>query len=306
MGKSLSKDNLIKMNTIRQPKADPATVSSFAQKVGTEFSAQTREISVNAIVRSPYQPRVKLDEDHIEELAESIKHGRLIEAIVVREITDGVYELISGEHRWTAVCRLGRDTILATIRQMSDREAKIATLITNIKQRRAADYEMGKRFKELMADDETMQITDLSKIFGVSRQTVYRCLAVANLSGPIIELLEQNAFFLGGNAADALRSAIDSGNEKEAVEAARLVFEGKLQQSDIAEWIHAQTHAGQKKKDKKPTVPMFRCGDARVAGSIVAKGRKISANLMCDKSLSKDDIVRVQAAVENFLKTLSI
>ena len=71
---------------------------------------EVKQIPVNEVVSSPYQPRTIFDDEKIDELLQTIKTHGVIQPIVVR-VRNGVYEIIAGERRWRAVKKLGLDTI---------------------------------------------------------------------------------------------------------------------------------------------------------------------------------------------------
>lgn len=280
----------------------------FAQIVGMEFAAQTREIPVVAVKPSPYQPRIMLDREHIESLAESIQASRQIEPILVREVQEGEFELIAGEHRLEAIRLLGRDTILATVRQLTDSEARIAALIDNIKRREISDFEAGKAYLGLIDSGEVASPTEMSRLAGVSRQTIYRCIALASLPEEIIRLLNANPSVIGGHAGEALKGLIDEGHTGIAIKAAEAVAAGRLKQKDIESWARAQL-AAQSEGDKPASrvrIPAFVCTDERIRGTVMTKGHNIRLDLSCQKDLPPEAVTRLEAHLKALVKELSV
>lgn len=99
----------------------------------TEKIIEIKEILVDKISPSPYQPRRHFDNEKIKELVDSIRQDGLIQPITVRPAPgDGDYELIVGERRLRAHQTLGYKTISAVVRIVTEAEASVITLIENI------------------------------------------------------------------------------------------------------------------------------------------------------------------------------
>src|SRR5258706_16366725 len=78
-----------------------------------------------------YQPRTRMDEQALNELAHSIRAQGLLQPVVVRP-HDGGYELIAGERRWRAAQMAGLTQIPAVVREVPDEAALVMALIENI------------------------------------------------------------------------------------------------------------------------------------------------------------------------------
>lgn len=93
-------------------------------------SDELKRISINLIDPNPRNARKDLDD--LAGLAGSITLSELVQPIVVRPMKTGRYELVSGERRWTAAKQAGRTTIEAIVRNLSDQEAMIHSLLENL------------------------------------------------------------------------------------------------------------------------------------------------------------------------------
>lgn len=110
-----------------------------------------KNLAIDQIRPSPFQPRQSFPKDSIEELAQSIKERGLIEPIVVRP--DGAtYQIVTGERRWRAHQLAGLTQILSIIRKLSDIEAMEISLIENLQR------------EDLMPSEEQKMFYDLWKI----------------------------------------------------------------------------------------------------------------------------------------------
>src|SRR5690348_2968026 len=79
--------------------AAPAELAIEAGSESRGSQEEVRQIPIDQIVSSPYQPRTIFDDERIEELAQTIRTHGMIQPIVVRKVGD-TYELIAGERRW--------------------------------------------------------------------------------------------------------------------------------------------------------------------------------------------------------------
>ena len=79
-----------------------------------------------------YQPRTRMDEDSLAELALSIKAQGVVQPILVRPVDGGRYEIIAGERRWRAAQLAGLKEMPALVRSVPDQAALALALIENI------------------------------------------------------------------------------------------------------------------------------------------------------------------------------
>ncbi|MEZ0348233.1 MAG: ParB/RepB/Spo0J family partition protein [Thermus sp.] len=94
-----------------------------------------RALPLSAIAPNPRQPRLRDDAESVADLARSMKEHGLLHPIVVRPLEDGRYEIVAGERRYRAALALGWETIPATVVEMDDVEAYLASLAENVKRR---------------------------------------------------------------------------------------------------------------------------------------------------------------------------
>jgi ParB family transcriptional regulator, chromosome partitioning protein len=93
---------------------------------------ELREIPTELISPNPHQPRKDFDEESIVALAESIKVQGVLQAVLVRAVPGGTYELIAGERRWRAAKLAGLEMIPAVIRQHDDAASLEMALVENM------------------------------------------------------------------------------------------------------------------------------------------------------------------------------
>ncbi|GGG71346.1 nucleoid occlusion protein [Paenibacillus radicis (ex Gao et al. 2016)] len=144
---------------------------------------EVRQIPVNEIDTSPFQPRTVFDDDRIEELCQTIKTHGVIQPIVVR-LRNNRYEIIAGERRWRAVTKLGHETIPAIIREFNDSQTASIALIENLQRENLTAIEEAIAYQKLI---ELHQLTQesLAQRLGKSQSTIANKLRLLALSDTI-------------------------------------------------------------------------------------------------------------------------
>lgn len=131
-------------------------------------------LSIDLLRPGKYQPRSRMNQEALEELADSIRSQGVIQPVVVREVGLGEYEIIAGERRWRAARIAGLSELPAVIKSVPDEAALAMALIENIQR------------QELDAIEEAQGIQRLINEFGMSHEVAAQALgrsrsAVSNL-----------------------------------------------------------------------------------------------------------------------------
>ena len=107
-------------------------------------------VALKQIIPNRYQPRTIFVDEHIAELAQSIKEHGVLQPIVVRRKGDGIYELIAGERRLRAATLAGLSTIPALVRNSNDEKSLALALVENIQRQNLNPMEEAKAYSRLM------------------------------------------------------------------------------------------------------------------------------------------------------------
>src|SRR5262245_38916854 len=89
-------------------------------------------LPIDRLQPGKYQPRTRMDEVSLNELASSIKAQGLMQPILVRKIAPERYEVIAGERRWRASRIAGLAEVPVVIREVPDKAALAMALVENI------------------------------------------------------------------------------------------------------------------------------------------------------------------------------
>jgi len=148
---------------------------------------EVRQIRVDEIVPSPYQPRSVFDEERIEELCRTIRTHGVIQPIIVRE-KNGKYELIAGERRWRAVRKLGLEHIPAIVRNLNDSQAASMSLIENLQREELTAIEEAMAYQQLIQLHGLTQ-ESLAQRLGKSQSTIANKIRLLQLGEPVRQAL---------------------------------------------------------------------------------------------------------------------
>lgn len=102
-------------------------------------------IDVKDIRPSRYQPRIRFDEEALEELAQSIRESGLIQPVTVRELDD-YYEIIAGERRYRACVQAGYETVPCYIMTSTEEQAAQLALVENVQRENLTAIEEAKSY----------------------------------------------------------------------------------------------------------------------------------------------------------------
>jgi len=135
-----------------------------------------------------YQPRTRMDEGSLNELAASIRSQGLMQPILVRSIGGGRYEIIAGERRWRASKIAGLSELPVVIRDVPDKAALAMALIENIQREDLNPLEEAKGVQRLI-DEFTLTHQEAADAIGRSRTAVTNLLRLLNLQPAVQELV---------------------------------------------------------------------------------------------------------------------
>ncbi|HRH76679.1 MAG TPA: ParB/RepB/Spo0J family partition protein [Cellvibrionaceae bacterium] len=154
------------------------------------------ELPVEFLQRGKYQPRRDIQNESLQELADSIKAQGVMQPIVVRLIGPERYEIIAGERRWRASQLAGLDRVPAIIRDVPDETAIAMALIENIQREDLNPVEEAVALKRLQ-DEFALTHQQVADAVGKSRAAVSNSLRLLNLSNEVRTLLEHGDLEMG-------------------------------------------------------------------------------------------------------------
>jgi ParB family chromosome partitioning protein len=153
-------------------------------------------LPVESLVPGKYQPRTRMDEVALLELASSIKSQGLMQPILARAISGGLFEIIAGERRWRASQLAGLKEIPVLVRVVEDEAALKMALIENIQREDLNPLEEAQGIQRLIKEF-TMTHQNAAESVGRSRVAVTNLLRLLNLAKPVQSMLMNGDLDMG-------------------------------------------------------------------------------------------------------------
>lgn len=147
-------------------------------------------LSVTKLQAGKYQPRTRMDEGALAELADSIRAQGIMQPILVRPVdaTKGRYEIIAGERRFRAAQMAGLTEVPVLVREVADEHAAAMALIENIQREDLNPLEEAQGVKRLL-DEFGLTHEQAASAIGRSRSATSNLLRLLNLAAPLQTML---------------------------------------------------------------------------------------------------------------------
>ena len=153
-------------------------------------------LAIDVLQPGRHQPRTRMDQEALAELADSIKAQGVMQPILARPIGDGRYEIVAGERRWRAARMAGLDSVPALVREVPDRHALAIALIENIQREDLNPLEEAAGVKRLI-EEFGMTHAQAAEGLGRSRTSITNTLRLLELAPPVQELLREGKLDMG-------------------------------------------------------------------------------------------------------------
>ena len=160
----------------------------------SEASAAPRDegapsaLKLNQLQPGKYQPRTRMDEAALYELAESIKSQGVMQPVLVRPVGPHRYEVIAGERRVRAARLAGLAEIPVLVKDVPDEAAAVMALIENIQREDLNPLEEAQGLKRLI-DEFKLTHEQAAQAVGRSRSAASNLLRLLNLAAPVQQML---------------------------------------------------------------------------------------------------------------------
>src|SRR3984885_9029961 len=227
----------------------PATIPVITAAVA-EPTGKPLEIPLDQIERNPFQTRTRFDEAQLTELTQSIVASGVVQPIVVRPLSGGKYQLITGERRWLASRKAGKSTIPAIVRQASDEQTLEMTIVENLQ--RADLNPMGQaRAYQRLSHDFKMTQEQMATRTGKERASVSNFLRLLRLPESIQHKVESGDLSFGH-----ARTLLALDTPEAITAAAQKVMALSLSVRQTESYVQGLINPEAKpKKEAKPTQP---------------------------------------------------
>ena len=164
----------------------------------SNFKDKQKMIPISEINPNRYQPRLKFDEEKLNELSNSIKQNGVIQPIAVRvdNYDNTKYEIIAGERRWLASQKAGLHEVPVVILDLSDQEALEVAILENVQREDLTVIEEAKGYEKLSKEFRYDQ-DKIAKMMSKSRSHVSNTIRLLSLPKDILSLIEEGILTAG-------------------------------------------------------------------------------------------------------------
>ncbi len=214
-------------------------------------AAQPVKLNLMDIEPNKDQARKQFDDAALSELADSIAQHGVLQPLLVRPLIGGGYQLVAGERRWRASRIAGLTQVPVVIKELSDTEAAVISLIENLQREDLNPVEEALGFASLMKDFNLTQEEAAQKV-GKSRPAVANALRLLKLPEKVLDMVRENKLSAGHARALA---AID--DEKVLISTAELIVEKGLSVRAVEKLVKTLTAEKKETAKKAPSRATF-------------------------------------------------
>ncbi|HCX3057391.1 TPA: ParB/RepB/Spo0J family partition protein [Staphylococcus aureus] len=158
------------------------------QRITKTKDEQIKQIDISDIKPNPYQPRKTFDENHLNDLADSIKQYGILQPIVLRKTVQGYY-IIVGERRFRASKIAGLKYVSAIIKDLTDEDMMELAVIENLQREDLNAIEEAESYQRLMTDLKITQ-QEVAKRLSKSRPYIANMLRLLHLPKKIADMVK--------------------------------------------------------------------------------------------------------------------
>ena len=161
---------------------------SDAPAVRAEGDGSPHALRLAQLQPGKYQPRTRMDEGSLYELAESIKAQGIMQPVLVRPVGPAMYEIIAGERRVRAARLAGLDEVPVLVKHVPDEAAAAMALIENIQREDLNPLEEAQGIQRLVTEF-SLTHEQAAQAVGRSRSAASNLLRLLNLAEPVQQML---------------------------------------------------------------------------------------------------------------------
>jgi len=238
------------------------------------------------------QARKQFDNDALSELADSIAQHGVLQPLLVRPMIGGGYQLVAGERRWRASRIAGLTQVPVVIKELSDTEAAVISLIENLQREDLNPVEEAFGFASLMKDFNLTQDEAAQKV-GKSRPAVANALRLLKLPEAVLDMVRENKL-----SAGHARTLASLNDEKLIISTAEFIIAKSLSVRAAEKLVKSLTAEKKEKKKTPSRNTFFDEVELSLNNSLGRKAKVITKNGKESGTLEiafydKDDLARI-------------
>lgn len=228
-------------------------IEELQSKLRAAENAAPQELPLDDLVEVEGRRR-SLTGQQYQELRDNLRNNELVQAVTVRRLESGKYEIISGHNRVAIYRELGRDRIRAMVLANADEYlAEASAVYANLFQSELPDFGKYLGFTRLLALTGKTQ-KEVAAASGADEKSVSRWLSFGDLPQDALDLIAAAPDKLGGSSAMALAALAKEGKEAAVIEAVRGIIDGRFTQEAGVRFAKAGGKTVAKPVRPEPTV----------------------------------------------------
>ena len=159
-------------------------------------AAEINRLPLTALQAGKYQPRLKMENVALQELAESIREQGVMQPLLVRLVSAGKYEIIAGERRFRAATIAGLKEVPVLVSGADDQAAAAMALVENMQREDLNPLEESQGLARLI-EEFGFTHEQAAKAVGKSRSAISNLLRLAQLAKPVQAMLLEGDIDMG-------------------------------------------------------------------------------------------------------------
>ena len=284
LGKGL--DSLIPAGEGKAKKGQEATIDS-----------PDKMVNISKVEPNPDQPRKNFSDDELDDLADSIKKVGIFQPILVQDKGDH-YMIVAGERRWRAALKAGLKEVPVIIKNYTEEEIVIISLLENIQRVDLNPIEEAQTYKKLIDTYKYKQDEVADKV-SKSRTAVTNSMRLLKLSEEVQQMLIDNVI-----SAGHARSLLAVDDKEKQYDLAQRVLDEKLSVREIEKIIKDMNKPKkEKEKEKKKLNFLYKDLEEKIKKNL---GTKVTISAKDEKKgkieieyFSKEDLERITDILAN-------
>ncbi|MDI6823349.1 MAG: ParB/RepB/Spo0J family partition protein [Bacillota bacterium] len=203
-----------------------------------------QDIALEQVRPAPGQPRQRVDEEGLAELAQSVRAHGVLQPVLVRPVAGG-YELVAGERRWRAAQLAGLKTIPAVVKEVDEAERLELALVENLQREDLNPMEEAAGFRQLLEKFGYTQ-EQLAARVGKSRSYVANTLRLLALAEEVQEMVRA-----GRLSAGHARALLALPDRSAQVAVAQVLVQRGASVREAEEMVRRQLQGGARERRPK-------------------------------------------------------
>lgn len=251
------------------------------------------DLDIEQLKPNPLQPRLKFDQESIDELARSIKKSGVLQPIIV--VSEGnYYRIVIGERRWRAAQKIGLKKIPSLIRSMPRVQQLETSLVENLQREDLNPLEIALAYQKLTQElDYTQQ--EIAEKVGKDRTSVANYLRLLNLPKEIQDNLAERKISMGH-----ARALIALENPELQISISRQIIQKQFSVRDVEKIVHKLKRTAPSKKIhlSDPDLMALQEEFIKLLGTKVSISGSQSKGVIKIHYFSMDDLRRVYEKIK--------